>query len=60
MSMQNYNMGRLKWGIEFKPVADGDVWSIGCCLSHWKPETYLYINLFKWTLTIGKFIKYDE
>ena len=28
-------------------------WSVGACLSHWKPETYLYINLFRWTVSIG-------
>lgn len=60
MSMENYDIDRVKWGVEFKPVAGEKMWSIGCCLSHWDAETYLYINLFKWTLTIGKFIKYDE
>jgi hypothetical protein len=58
--MKNYNMGRLTWGVELKPVTGEKMWSIGCCLSHWDTETYLYVNLFKWTLTIGKFIKYDE
>jgi hypothetical protein len=53
-------MGRLTWGVELKPVTGEKMWSIGCSLSHWDTETYLYVNLFKWTLTIGKFIKYDE
>lgn len=28
-------------------------WSIGACFSHWGPETYLYINLIKWSICIG-------
>lgn len=28
-------------------------WSFGICVSHWWEETYLYINLFKWTISIG-------
>lgn len=57
--MQNYDIDRLKWGVEFQPVQGKNMWSIGCCLSHWGAETYLYINLFKWTLTIGRFYRYD-
>lgn len=30
-----------------------EAWSIGLCLSHWYDETYLYINLLKWTISIG-------
>ena len=30
-----------------------EAWSIGLCLSHWHDETYLYINLLKWSISIG-------
>lgn len=29
-------------------------WSFGICLSHMNDETYIFINLFKWTISIGK------
>lgn len=29
-------------------------WSIGCCISHsYFGETYLFINLFRWSISIG-------
>ncbi len=28
-------------------------WSFGICLSHQDEETYVYINLFKWSISIG-------
>jgi hypothetical protein len=45
---------KLKCGINFQTRPEG-IWSFGICLSHWEPETYLYINFFKWTISIGKF-----
>ena len=49
---------KSKFGIEFRKIFYGNRWSFGACLSHNEVETYLYITLFKWTITIGKFIKY--
>lgn len=50
--------GKLQFGISVEKIWEGS-WSIGCCLSHsFDGETYLYINLFKWTISIGKIIKY--
>lgn len=31
-------------------------WSFGMCLAHDEPETYLFVNLFKWSISIGRFI----
>ena len=47
---------KLKCGIDFQTKPKG-MWSFGICFSHWKPETYLYINLFKWSITIGMFYR---
>lgn len=35
-------------------------WSLGICLSHDDLETYLYINLFIWSISIGKLAVYDD
>lgn len=48
-------MGTNK-GTKFRVKVDSiikEAWSIGLCLSHWYDETYLYINLFKWSISIG-------
>lgn len=37
-----------------------EAWSIGFCLSHWYDETYLYINLFKWSVAIGFLYSEEE
>lgn len=57
-------MGELqtKWGIRIDKLHPFSEWSIGMCLSHWVNETYLYINLFFITISIGKlgFLIEDE
>lgn len=50
---------KLKWGFEIKKMYEG-TWSFGICLSHSVEETYVYINLFKWTISIGKILVYQE
>ena len=45
---------KLSAGIEISKMEKGQ-WSFGVCFSHYFVETYLYINLIKWTITIGKF-----
>jgi hypothetical protein len=48
-------MGTNK-GTKFRVKVDSiiqEAWSIGLCLSHWYDETYLYINLLKWSISIG-------
>ena len=32
-------------------------WSFGSCISHSFGETYLFINFFKWTISIGYLFK---
>ena len=45
---------KLKYGIDFQGGLK-ERWSFGINFSYWKPEIYLFINLFRWTITIGKF-----
>ena len=47
-----------KFQIKVDPMWSGE-WSFGMCLSHKKGETYIYINLFKWTILIGWLAVYD-
>ena len=52
--------GKLKFGILVEEVWEG-CWSFGVCLSHsFDGQTYLFINLFKWTISIGKVMVYEE
>lgn len=44
------------WGINVETMMD-DQWSFGVCFSHLWDETYLFINFFKWTISIGKISK---
>ena len=50
---------KTKFGIIINELWEGR-WSFGICLSHDGPETYLFINLFKWTISIGKIYDYAE
>lgn len=54
-------MGEIKskFNIEIKKY-EIDRWSFGICLSHWKDETYIFANFYKWNISIGKFRKYEE
>lgn len=45
-----------KFGVEVQPML-AQTWSIGIAISHYIDETCLYINLFKWTISIGKICK---
>lgn len=35
-------------------------WSFGAAISHMQKETYLYINLFKWSISIGFLYDYED
>lgn len=50
------NEEKLKFGID---VTKNDIgmWSFGVCLSHYEEETYLFVNLYRYSITIGKFYK---
>lgn len=49
---------KAKFGVLFeKQQPEYHMWSFGICLSHWEEETYLYINFFRWSISIGKLIK---
>lgn len=52
------NMGEtdVGWGISVERMMD-EQWSVGFSLSHLWDETYLFINFFKWTISIGKIRK---
>ena len=50
-------INKTKFCIEIEKF-DKDRWSFCLGLSHWEHETYLYINLFRWCITIGKIYKY--
>lgn len=45
---------KAKFGTTIDTIAPG-CWSIGVCFSHMEDETYLFINLLKWSITIGVF-----
>lgn len=35
-------------------------WIFGICLVHHFEETYVYVNLFRWSISIGKLIDFDK
>lgn len=47
---------KAKFGIKVDTQWD-NAWSFGICLSHWNEETYIFINFWKWSVSIGKLIK---
>ena len=52
--------GILKFGVKFEKIWDG-FWNIGICLAHTVDhETYLFINLLKWSFSIGKMYFYED
>lgn len=50
---------KAKFGIKIDKIWQG-AWSFGVCLSHGFGETYLYINLFKWSISIGLLVLVNE
>lgn len=44
---------KVKFGVIVDKM-EKDYWGIGISLAHCYDETYIYINLFKWTISIGK------
>lgn len=50
---------KLKFGIKFDKMPK-DSWSIGACFTHAFEETYLFINLFFVSVSIGKLYDLDE
>ena len=47
---------KLVFGIKVEKLWESQ-WSFGACLSHFCEETYLYINLFKYSISIGRIYK---
>lgn len=48
---------------EFRIVIDKQpkrVWSFGICISHFYDETYIYLNLFKISISIGNYLHFGE
>ena len=54
-----YDNQNVKFNIRFDKRTD-DMWSFGIGFSHFVKETYLWINLYKWQITIGFLYNYDE
>ena len=48
----------LKWGIVINKM-DKTMWSLGISISIWGEigEGYLYVNLIKWNISIGRLWK---
>jgi len=51
--------GKCKFGIRVDKI-DMDMWSFCFGISHFFSETYLFINLVKWSISIGWLEKYEE
>ena len=52
----NMPENKSKFGVDVVKH-DKDQWSFGICLSHWLDETYIYINFFRYSISIGKIVK---
>ena len=48
-----------KFRIRLDKRYDGE-WSFGIALSHLFKETYVYINFYKWQITIGYLYEYED
>ena len=46
---------KVKWDIKIDKFYKNQ-WNFGICICHWEEETYLFINLFKWSISIGKLL----
>lgn len=46
------NNSDVKFRVKAQKIIS-NAWSVGINFSHWYDETYLFINLFRWTVTIG-------
>ena len=53
---ENYN---TKFGIVVDRHSKG-MWSLGAGISSFGKEKYVYINLFKWSVSIGFLYEYEE
>lgn len=45
---------KIRFGIKFNKLGFPQMWSLGIALSHWGPETYVFINLLFVSVYIGK------
>ena len=36
------------------------MWALGICLNHYDDETYIYLNLFKVSISVGKLYVMEE
>lgn len=52
------NNVKSKFGISISNISKGS-WSFGICFSHNCVESYLYINLIKWSISVGKILTFD-
>ena len=50
---------KARFGIDFVKHSSG-MWSFGICFSHFDEETYIYVNFYRYSVSIGKIYKeYD-
>lgn len=50
---------KTKFKIDVFKKCEG-IWSFGICLSHHFEETYISINFFRWSISIGKLYSFDD
>lgn len=58
--MEEKEKVKAKWGIDISNLGGIRRWSVGVSLNHDKPETYIFISFWKWSITIGKIIKFED
>lgn len=53
---------KTKFGIKIDRIGFGmpRTWSVGICLTKDQEETYIFINLFRISISIGKLYDFDE
>ena len=48
---------QIKWGVDIAKMDFPNQWNIGFAITHWGGETYLYISLLSYQISIGKIAK---
>ena len=50
------NEEKIKFGIDITKN-DRGIWSFGVCLPRYEEETYIFVNFYRYSISIGKFYK---
>ena len=51
---------KIKWGFEFTKAHHKGTWSFGLGITKEWDQAYIFINLFRHALFIGKFVQEEE